>query len=61
MTKLIVAFHSIANVPKNLYARNDFKQMPIHTSSTRFNALHDLTLNEMIVARFVGTGNFSIR
>jgi len=30
----------------------------IHNSSIRNIALHDLTLIKMIVARFVGTGNF---
>jgi len=35
--------------------------MLIHTSSIRNNALHKLTLNEMTVARFVGTGCFLTR
>jgi len=33
----------------------------IHTSSISNNELHDLNLVKMIIARFVGTGDFLIR
>ena len=39
---------------KNLYLRTDFTTILTHTC----NALHDLTLIKMTVARFVGTGGF---
>ena len=60
MMKLIVVFHKIANVPKNLRLRTDFIQIPLHTSSKRYSALHSLTLIKMIVARFFGIGSFQI-
>jgi len=34
------------------------KKKPIHTSGTRNNTLHDLTLIKLKVARLVGTGCF---
>jgi len=43
---------------KNLYHRTDFRQTLIHTSSKHNNALHDFTLNNQTVSRFVGTGGF---
>ena len=46
---------------KNVYLRTDCRQLPIHASSTRNDALHNLTLIKMIIARFVGTGSFLIR
>jgi len=61
MMKLIVVFDPIAIVPKNLYLRSDLRQIPIHTSRTRYNALHSSTLIKIIVARFVGRGSFLIR
>jgi hypothetical protein len=61
MMKLIVVFDHIAIAPKNLYLRSDLRQIPIHTSRTRYNALHNLILIEIIVALFVGTGSFLIR
>jgi hypothetical protein len=45
---------------KNVYLRTDFIYLRIHTSSTRNNAWHDLTLITT-VANFVGTGRFLIR
>jgi hypothetical protein len=45
---------------KKLYLITDFGELPIHTSSIRNNALHDLTLIKMIVIHFVGTGRFLI-
>jgi hypothetical protein len=47
--------------PKNVYLRNDFRWLPIHTSSIRNYAMHDMTLIKLAVARFVGTGSFLIR
>ena len=46
---------------KNLYLRTNFTYMLIHTRRIRNNAMHQLTLNEITVARFVGTGCFLIR
>ena len=45
---------------KNLYIRTDLRSLRIHTSNTRNNALHYLTVIKMIVGRFVGTGSFLI-
>jgi len=36
----------------------DIRQLQINASSKRNNALHDLTLIKLYVARFVGTGGF---
>jgi hypothetical protein len=44
-----------------LNLRTDFTLIVTLSSSIRNNALHDLTLIKMTVARFVGTGNFFIR
>jgi hypothetical protein len=38
-----------------------FSYLMIHTSNICNNVLHDLTLVEMTIARFVGTGGFLIR
>jgi hypothetical protein len=37
---------------QNLYFRTDFRYIPIHTSSKRNNALNDLTIMKLTVARF---------
>ena len=46
---------------KILYLRTDFRQILIYTGSIRNNALHDLNLIKLTVARFMGTGCFFIR
>jgi len=33
---------------ENLYLKTDFRQLRIHTGSLRNNALHDLTVTELI-------------
>jgi len=38
-----------------------FRQIRILDSSKRNNILHDLTVTEMMVTRFVGTGNLLLR
>jgi hypothetical protein len=43
---------------KYLYLRTDFAQLEIRTSIICNNALHDLALITMIVARFVVTEGF---
>jgi hypothetical protein len=39
-----------------IYLKTDFRELRIHTSSTRNNAVHDLTLIKLTVIRFVGSG-----
>ena len=46
---------------KNLFLRTDFRWLRIYANSIRNNALYDLTLINMIVACFTGTGDFLIR
>jgi len=46
---------------KNLFLRNDCRQLRIRNNSTRNDVLHNLTLIKMIIVRFVGTGSFLIR
>jgi hypothetical protein len=43
---------------KNLYLRNEFIELLIHTNSIRNNLLHYLTLIKLTAARFVRTGGF---
>jgi len=44
---------------ENLYLRTDFRE--IYTSSICNNALYDMILMKVIVARFVGTAGFLIK
>ena len=46
---------------KKLYLRTEFRQLLIHGSSIRNNALHVLTLIALTVGRFVGAGCFLVR
>ena len=46
---------------KNICLGTDFRWIIIHTNKIRNNALHDLTLIKLNVARFVSTGGFLIR
>jgi hypothetical protein len=45
---------------KNLFLRTDFRWLRIYANSIRNNALYDLTLINLIVACFTGTGDFLI-
>jgi len=41
--------------------RTEFRQVPMHTSSTRNDVLHHVTLMKLSVARCVGAKSFLIR
>jgi len=48
-------------VQNYVYFRTDFRQLRLHTSSIRNNAPYDMALIKMMVACFVGIGDFLIR